>query len=94
MRLGCASLLALVVTSLPRSRWGSRSQRHSRAGARSGMVLRPLHACRWANDGSTSLDETLPVCHTLHHDLHEGGKTVRLRDSRYLLTVSSAGPPS
>ena len=48
------------------------------------VVLRPHHARRYADNGRTSLDETLPVCDTLHHDLHEGGKTVRLRDGRYL----------
>ncbi len=58
------------------------------------IVLRPHHARRYADDGSTSLDETLPVCDTLHHDLHEGGKTVRLRDGRYLNEQGFTPTPS
>ena len=58
------------------------------------VVLRPHHARRYADDGSTSLDETLPVCDTLHHDLHEGGKTVRLRDGRYLNEQGFTPTPS
>ena len=46
--------------------------------------LRPHHVFGFAEDQSTSLDESLPVCDVLHHDLHEGHKTVRLRDGRYL----------
>jgi hypothetical protein len=46
--------------------------------------LRPHHVLGWAEDQITSLDQTLPVCDTLHRDLHEGHKTVRLRNGRYL----------
>jgi hypothetical protein len=48
------------------------------------VVLRPHHVRRYADDGSTTLEETLPVCDTLHHDLHDGHQTIRLRDGRYL----------
>ena len=58
------------------------------------VVLRPHHARRYADHGSTSLDETLPVCDTLHHDLHEGHKTVRLRDGRYLNEQGFTPTPS
>ena len=47
-------------------------------------VLRPHHVRRFTDDGQTSLDDTIAICDTLHHDLHEGRTTVRLRDGRYL----------
>jgi hypothetical protein len=46
--------------------------------------IRPHHVFGYAEDQVTSIDQTLPVCDVLHHDLHEGHKTVRLRDGRYL----------
>jgi hypothetical protein len=46
--------------------------------------LRPHHVRRFTDDGRTSLEETVMICDTLHHDLHEGGKTLRLRNGRYL----------
>ena len=46
--------------------------------------LRPHHVRRWVDDARTSLDETVLICDVLHRDLHEGGRTVRLRDGRYL----------
>ena len=48
------------------------------------VVLRPHHLQGYAEDQVTCLEETIPVCDTLHHDLHDGKKTVRLRDGRYL----------
>jgi hypothetical protein len=48
------------------------------------VPIRPHHVLGYAEDQITSLDETLPVCDVLHRDLHEGGRTVRLRDGRYL----------
>ncbi len=58
------------------------------------VVLRPHHARRYADDGVTCLDETIPVCDTLHHDLHEGHQTVRLRDGRYLNEAGFTPRPS
>ena len=46
--------------------------------------LRPHHVLGYAEDQITSLDQTIPVCEVLHRDLHEGKRTVRLRDGRYL----------
>lgn len=46
--------------------------------------LRPHHVLRFAEDGVTRLEDTVMVCDTLHHDLHDGGQTVRLRDGRLL----------
>ena len=48
------------------------------------IVLRPHHVHGYAEDQVTSLDETLNVCDTLHHDLHTGKRTLRLRDGRWL----------
>jgi hypothetical protein len=48
------------------------------------VALRPHHSRRYADDGVTSLEETVLACDVLHQDIHEGGKTVRLRDGRYL----------
>ncbi|MGZ6791600.1 MAG: DUF222 domain-containing protein [Mycobacteriales bacterium] len=48
------------------------------------VPLRPHHVLGHATHGRTSLEETLPVCDVLHRDVHEGGRTVRLRDGRYL----------
>ena len=47
-------------------------------------VLVPHHLLGYAEDQVTCLEESIPVCDTLHHDLHDGKKTVRLRDGRYL----------
>ena len=46
--------------------------------------LRPHHVRRFTDDGRTSLEGTVMICDTLHYDLHEGGKTLRLRNGRYL----------
>jgi hypothetical protein len=46
--------------------------------------IRPHHIQGYAEEAITSLDDTLPVCDALHHDLHSGHWTVRLRDGRYL----------
>jgi hypothetical protein len=48
----------------------------------------------WAEDQITSLDDTLPVCQVLHRDLHEGHRTVRLRNGRYLNEHGYTDTPS
>lgn len=55
-----------------------------RGGPAPGADLRPHHVRRWTEDGRTSLDETVLVCDVLHRDLHEGRRTIRLRDGRQL----------
>jgi hypothetical protein len=47
-------------------------------------AVRQHHVLGYAEDQVTSLDETLPVCDVLHRDLHEGHRTVRLRDGRFV----------
>jgi hypothetical protein len=55
----------------------------------------PHHAKRWADCGRTTLDETVLLCKHDHRDLHEG-KTILLRDGRYLTEqgVSDHPPPA
>jgi hypothetical protein len=48
------------------------------------IPLVPHHVIGHAVAGKTSLGESLLACPTLHHDLHSGKKTVRLRDGRLL----------
>jgi hypothetical protein len=62
-------------------------------------TLRPHHVRRFADDGVTWLDETVMICDTCHRDLHEGARTLRLRDNRLINeqgwteSVSSRPPP-
>ncbi|MCW2601542.1 MAG: hypothetical protein JWM02_3371 [Frankiales bacterium] len=58
------------------------------------VAIRPHHTTGYAEDQITCLDETLPVCDVLHRDLHEGHKTVRLRDGRYLKEHGFVDEPS
>jgi hypothetical protein len=48
------------------------------------VALRPHHVLGYAEGQVTCLEETLAICDALHHDLHDGRRTVRLRDGRYL----------
>ena len=48
------------------------------------IPLVPHHVIKHAIAGRTSLTETLLACPTLHHDLHTGKKTIRLRDGRLI----------
>jgi hypothetical protein len=56
--------------------------------------IRPHHVLGWAEDQITSLDDTLPVCQVLHRDLHEGHRTVLLRNGRYLNEHGYTDTPS
>jgi hypothetical protein len=48
------------------------------------VPLRGHHVLGFAESSATCLEDMVPVCETLHHDLHDGKRTVRLRDGRYL----------
>ena len=48
------------------------------------QTLIPHHTVMFSKSGRTGLDESLAFCETSHHDLHEGKKTLLLRDGRYL----------
>ena len=49
-----------------------------------GVPLIPHHPEAWARSHTTSFYDTVMLCETCHLDLHEGGKTLRLRDGRLL----------
>ena len=51
-------------------------------------ALVPHHVIAWSLVGTTSLADTVMLCEQAHHDLHIGGKTLKLRDGRY---VNAAG---
>lgn len=36
---------------------------------------------------------TIPVCPSTHHDLHEGHKTIQLKDGRWLNHTGWTQPP-
>jgi len=55
-----------------------------RGGTDPTTELVPHHLRRYADDGVTSLTDTILVCDVLHRDLHEGQQRVRLRNGRYL----------
>jgi hypothetical protein len=48
------------------------------------IPLVPHHVIGHAVAGRTSLGETILACPTLHHDLHSGKRTVRLRNGRLI----------
>ena len=49
-----------------------------------GLRLIPHHATPWGRCGTTSLKDTVLFCEQTHHDLHSGGKTILLKDGRWL----------
>lgn len=53
-------------------------------GSATGHRLIPHHVRPYAVGRETSLLDTALVCESTHHDLHEGGKTIRLKDGRRL----------
>ena len=57
------------------------------------QTLIPHHAVMFSKTGRTSLDESLPFCERSHQDLHEGKKTLLLRDGRYLNENGFTTPP-
>ncbi|MCU1690977.1 MAG: hypothetical protein JWM64_68, partial [Frankiales bacterium] len=44
----------------------------------------PHHAEPWWKTQQTVLKDLVPFCEHHHHDLHDGSKTLRLRDGRHL----------
>lgn len=49
-----------------------------------GVPLIPHHPVAFARSKTTSFFDTVMFCERSHHDLHEGGKTLRLKDGRLL----------
>ena len=44
----------------------------------------PHHVRPWWLSHQTTLDDLLPLCEHDHHDLHEGHRTLRLKDGRHI----------
>ena len=53
-----------------------------RTAAQLGTTLIPHHADPWVSRGTTSLSDTVLRCPASHHDLHEEGHTLLLKDGR------------
>jgi hypothetical protein len=53
-------------------------------GYATGHRLVPHHPTPYAIDPITSLDDAVYLCEVTHADVHEGGKTIRLKDGRRL----------
>jgi hypothetical protein len=55
---------------------------------------RPHHVVPWWLSKITRLRDLAPVCDHHHHDIHEGGHTLRLRDGRYINPIGWADGPA
>lgn len=53
----------------------------------------PHHAEPWWKTRQTRLADLVPLCHNSHHALHDGRRTLRLRDGRYINENGWTGPP-
>ena len=51
-------------------------------GPATGHPLVPHHGSLFSRTGTTSLDDTVPLCEQDHHRLHQGRRPLRLRDGR------------
>ena len=49
-----------------------------------GTPLVPHHPDAYAKTGTTSFYDTVMLCPSSHHDVHEGKKTIRLKDGRLM----------
>jgi hypothetical protein len=59
-----------------------------------GHRLVPHHPVAYAVDPITSLAGTVLLCERTHQDIHEGGRTILLKDGRYLGPDGWATGPS
>ena len=44
----------------------------------------PHHVPPWWKTGRTTLADLVPLCKSTHHDVHDGHRTIRLRDGRLI----------
>lgn len=49
-----------------------------------GHPLVPHHVQPFWQAGTTSVADTVPLCDQEHHDLHEGGRRIQLKDGRWI----------
>ena len=63
-----------------RARWGD----HCAANGCPSTRTVPHHVRPWWQTGRTTLEDLVPLCKSNHHDLHDGHRTLRLRDGRLI----------
>jgi hypothetical protein len=63
-----------------RARWGP----HCAVDGCTHTRTVPHHAVPWWLSHLTRLSDLVPLCASCHHDLHEGHRTLRLRDQRLI----------
>jgi hypothetical protein len=54
----------------------------------------PHHVPPWWKTGRTKLDDLVPLCKSDHHDVHDGHRTIRLRDGRLIDENGWVDPPT
>ena len=62
------------------ARWGRRCAVHGCTRLRTV----PHHVIPWRLSHLTRLQDLIPLCASCHHDIHEGHRTLRLRDGRHI----------
>ena len=63
-----------------RAKWGDHCAGNGCASTRTV----PHHVRPWWQTGRTTLEDLVPLCKGNHHDLHDGHRTLRLRDGRLI----------
>jgi hypothetical protein len=65
--------------------WGGRcAVRGCRKGPATGARLVPHHGDLFRDTGTTSLDDSVPLCEPDHHYLHADGRELQLKDGRWI----------
>lgn len=62
--------------------WGA----HCAVNGCTNRGLIPHHVAWFSNGGRTVMTNLVPLCNHHHHDIHEGHRTLRLRDNRLIST--------
>jgi hypothetical protein len=62
--------------------------------AKPAAQTRPHHVIPWWLSRRTRLSDLVPLCDSNHHDIHEGHRTLRLRDGRYITPTGWAAGPA
>jgi hypothetical protein len=62
--------------------------------AKPAAQTRPHHVIPWWLSRRTRLADLVPLCDSNHHDIHEGHRTLRLRDGRYINPTGWADGPA
>ncbi|MCW2725986.1 MAG: hypothetical protein JWN35_2907 [Frankiales bacterium] len=62
--------------------------------AKPAAQTRPHHVIPWWLSRRTRLADLVPLCDSNHHDIHEGRRTLRLRDGRHINPTGWADGPA